>query len=505
MKDCRFAGQLSAENDFHRKAVVRAYSRNVSEKEHWPSAKEVLAKFTSQADDRDIALKSCFEKWAVWSEGLRPSTTTHINEEAVGFLMQKADAAAWGSNDPAVSADNRSVLALLQTANALWTDAEPLKAALEKAAGFSAQIKYSDMRGDFHKSVADFLARGDQQIEGAVVDMYNAFPIDQGSTMALVVDPLKSENRIQELINMLKVLVAFLVTSFPRMDGIKLAELTVKRVGVEEDTEQPDYKAFVELTTTMKQVIAFANQGEAFDAWKRKGSTVEERVEADKALGCVKTLIEKHAAVLHPLPENHPLKQNSIFEDTTLEVKQGISDHADSYIAKGQPHLTAKIEAVQPWLFGSAEGKNWKEHIDSKITWPEFKAAASETIFKMDVKKQGGLIRDCHQAYNHLKARFIFFQRTVPEEQASRVETLLHQARLTLVERYLFGACVTWTQKLTPEQLAEDPTQKSQFSKAQDSINAQIKGFEQANIKPSEVCTPLWAFCNEILNGKELK
>ncbi len=36
---------------------------------------------------------------------------------------------------------------------------------------------------------------------------------------------------------------------------------TVKRVGVEEDTEQPDYKAFVELTTTMKQIIAFANQG----------------------------------------------------------------------------------------------------------------------------------------------------------------------------------------------------------------------------------------------------
>ena len=71
----------------------------------------------------------------------------------------------------------------------------------------------------------------------------------------------------------------------------------------------------------------------------------------------------------------------------------------------------------------------------------------------------------------------------------AEIEGMLKTARLSYVEQKLFEACET---SLVDSQAAKEQ------------INAQVRGFEMANIKASDLHRALWSCASEIVNGESL-
>ena len=66
---------------------------------------------------------------------------------------------------------------------------------------------------------------------------------------------------------------------------------------------------------------------------------------------------------------------------------------------------------------------------------------------------------------------------------------LLHCARVTLVEHYLWMACYNASQDI------------EQIPTSRDTVNRQIQGFDTANISASDIQPALWLYTSKVTSG----
>ena len=88
------------------------------------------------------------------------------------------------------------------------------------------------------------------------------------------------------------------------------------------------------------------------------------------------------------------------------------------------------------------------------------------------------------------KSRQKFFGLKVDDSEDQRINSLLKEARITLVEHHLLQACISSSKDMHA---------------SRDKVNLQVRGFDIADIKYSDLHSGLWHCASQVVAGKALE
>ncbi len=291
----------------------------------------------------------------------------------------------------------------------------------------------------------------------------------------------------------------------------QVCTLAVERVLLTSDLpdELPGVKESKEHMSKIAVFVKHYDLKRVLDTYLVLGHSTEERVHADRTLVRIKAVLACHDSI-GELPEGFAERPER-FHEVKTHARQALDCHRELYTGKAVPLVNEKVGILEPWKLGLAGGHSWKAHIEADCSWADLKSAGESTIDKLDPQKLIDMIRQLHQvfiflcslrclylscrnshklktqAYGVLKMRYGAFKQPVVEAISAKVLPLLTEARITLVEHYLFKACLK--SNIDVAEAAAD-------------VNTQLRSFGQAGIKTTDLQPTLWLTCTKVTGGQ---
>ena len=211
---------------------------------------------------------------------------------------------------------------------------------------------------------------------------------------------------------------------------------------------------------------------------------------SDSTLAVAKGLLKLRAEAKWPLPSTDMGDWGSRFEELLQNADEAMRLHGASHAGKAEKVVITNRDELSPLIGGMEGGGSWKLGLSPAALWAEVKLVGGGSIAKIKPSLLRDKHKNLHTSWRILKARWKFFN--IPEDNAlvAEIDGLLKNARVTLVEHHLM---VSLLLSLTDARAGKD------------GVNAQVRGFEMSDIKPSDLHEALWACCNKVTSGDTLE